>query len=133
MSAGICRIEGHEWGNFETSFAIANKCHFSRVIAADCFWMIEQHVSLVKSMLHFLSLRPDATVFAIAGFHTGRAKLAAFFDVAIQEGLRIEEIYEENNEGQRRQWLSKRDGGLEDHTERKKWLALARLKRNIVQ
>jgi len=133
LNAGVCGIEGHEWGNFKTSFAIANGHHFSRIIAADCFWMTEQHVSLAKSMLHFLSLRPEARVFAIAGFHTGRGKVAAFFDVAAQEGLQIEEIYEENNEGQRREWLIERDGGIEDHTNRKKWLVIARLKRNIAQ
>lgn len=80
-------------------------------------------------MLHFLTLDAAGRVFAIAGFHTGRAKLAAFFDVAEEEGLAMEEIYEEDAEGTRREWVKERDGGREDHTERKKWLVIARLKR----
>lgn len=54
--------------------------------------MPQVHQELVASMLYFLSEDPDARVFAIAGFHTGRAKLAGFFDVAIEMGLEIESM-----------------------------------------
>ena len=51
-------------------------------------------------MLHFLSAGdPDARVYAVGGFHTGRAKLAPFFDVAEQEGLEVEFIQEEDVTG----------------------------------
>lgn len=80
-------------------------------------------------MLHFLSDDPSARVFAVAGFHTGRANVAAFFDVAVQQGLEVEERYEEDVAGNRREWLSERDSGYEDHTERKRWLVIARLRR----
>ena len=123
------RVEGHEWGELNTDFATKSQHHFDCVLAADCFWMPGQHLNLVRSMLHFLTLDPCGRVFAIAGFHTGRQKLAGFFDIAVEEGLDIEEIYEENADGVRREWRKERDGGREDHNERKKWLVIAILRR----
>jgi nicotinamide N-methyltransferase len=111
-----CRVEGHAWGILDTPLAMENKHRFTRILAADCYWLSGQHENLVRSMLHFLSLEPTARVFVIAGFHTGRARLANFFEVA-------------DEHGKRREWLSERDNGCEDHTERKKWLVICRLKR----
>ena len=79
-------------------------------------------------MLHFL-MDPGGRVLAIAGFHTGRTKLASFFQIAEEEGLEVEEIYEEDAEGVRREWAKERDGGRENVTERKRWLVIAVLKR----
>lgn len=122
-------VEGHEWGVLDDVFASTHKAYFTRVIAADCFWMPWQHQNLARSMLHFLSNNPESTVLAIGGFHTGRAKLAAFFDVADDEGLQLEEIYEEDSNGVRRDWAKEVDGGRENVTERKRWLTIARLRR----
>lgn len=122
-------VQGHEWGELESEFASKFAGKFDRIIAADCLWMASQHLSLVQSMLHFLTHEESGRVFAIAGFHTGRAKLASFFKVAENEGLEIAEIYEEDVEGVRRQWANERDGGREDVTERKRWLVVAILKR----
>lgn len=122
-------VHGHEWGTLDDEFSVANSHRFDRILAADCYWMPGQHCNLARSMLNFLSLDPDARVLAIAGFHTGRAKLANFWDVAVEEGLAIELIYEEDASGQRREWAKERDGGRENPTERKKWLAIAVLKR----
>nr|POE88411.1 protein n-methyltransferase nnt1 [Quercus suber] len=124
------RVEGHEWGAFDTPFAKQNEHHFTRIIAADCYWMPDQHLNLVRSMGYFLTLESEARVFVVAGFHTGRTKLAAFFDVAVQEGFDIELIYEEDADGVRRPWVRDRDGGAEDHTGRNKWLIIARLCRS---
>jgi hypothetical protein len=77
-----CRVEGHAWGILDTPLAMENKHRFTRILAADCYWLSGQHENLVRSMLHFLSLEPTARVFVIAGFHTGRARLANFFEVA---------------------------------------------------
>lgn len=123
-----CLVYGHEWGVFEDD-AMQQKHQFTRILAADCYWMPSEHLNLVRSMLHFLTLDPAGRIFAVAGFHTGRSKLAAFFDCAVEEGLEVEEIYEEDDEGRRRDWERERDGGREDHTARKKWLVVARLKR----
>lgn len=122
-------VEGHEWSVLDSGFALQNQARFSRVLAADCFWMPWQHQNLARSMLHFLSHDPDSIVLAIGGFHTGRAKLAAFFEVAEEEGLCVEEIYEEDANGVRRPWVKEKDGGREDVTERKRWLTIARLRR----
>lgn len=123
-------VEGHQWGELSTPFATANAKQYTRVLAADCYWMAQEHENLARSMLHFLSRSPDATVFCIGGFHTGRAKIAAFFEEVIPgSGLEIEEIYEMDANGERREWLKERDGGRENIGERKKWLTLARLRR----
>ncbi|CAD0051087.1 unnamed protein product [Aureobasidium pullulans] len=102
-------------------------------MAADCFWMPWQHENLASSMLHFLSDDPEARVLAMGGFHTGRAKLAAFFDVASEKGLEVQEIYEEDDQGNRREWVKEKDGGRENVTERKKWLTIAILRRGEEQ
>lgn len=124
----LYRVEGHTWGELDDVID-EQEHHFQRIIAADCFWMPAEHSNLVRSMLHFLTLDPGGRIFAIAGFHTGRAKVAAFFDCAVEEGLEMEEIYEEDDQGFRREWAKERDGGREDHTLRKRWLVVARLKR----
>lgn len=123
------QIIGHEWGVLDDNFSKKNQYRFSRILAADCFWMPSQHLNIVRSMLHFLTHESDGRIFVVAGFHTGRARLAAFFDIAVEEGLQIEEIYEEDVEGKRREWLKERNGGKENVTERKRWLVVARLKR----
>jgi hypothetical protein len=79
-------------------------------------------------MLHFLSDEPSARIYCIAGFHTGRAKVALFFEEVVPEqGLEIEEIYEMDVTGQRRPWDKDRD----DMGERKRWLVLARIRRAV--
>ncbi|TKA30989.1 hypothetical protein B0A50_01957 [Salinomyces thailandicus] len=123
------RIDGHEWGDFQTNFATIHAHQFTRILAADCYWMPGQHENLVRSMLHFLTLGSEGQVLVVAGFHTGRRKLAAFFHVAVELGLVVEEIYEEDADGVRREWVTERDEGREDPTERKKWLVIARLRR----
>ncbi|KAF2172078.1 hypothetical protein M409DRAFT_62894 [Zasmidium cellare ATCC 36951] len=124
-------IQGYEWGDVTSPFAHANEHSFTRILAADCYWMPHEHENLVKSMLHMLSLEPSARIFSIAGFHTGRAKLALFFQEAVSQGLGVESIYEEDAEGNRREWMEERDGGTENVTERKRWLVIAILKRRL--
>ncbi|KAK3073957.1 hypothetical protein LTR53_004024 [Teratosphaeriaceae sp. CCFEE 6253] len=126
-------VEGHEWGELDTVSTRSHAHRFPRIMAADCYWMTGQHHNLVRSMLHFLSLDSSGRIFATAGFHTGRAKLAAFFEVAVAEGLEIEEIYEEDVAGVRRPWETERAGGREDVMERKRWLVIARLKRRLAK
>ena len=122
-------IQGHEWGTISDSFANSHTNYFTRIIAADCFWMPWQHRNLAQSMLNFLSHRDEARIWVIAGFHTGRAKLAPFFDVAVEEGLEVEAIWERDVDGLEREWRKERDGGLEDVTGRKRWLVIAVLRR----
>lgn len=123
-------MDGHTWGVFTDDFAESHAQAFTMVLAADCFWMPWAHQDLARSMLHFLSPQPHARVYAVAGFHTGRAKLAPFFDVIVEEGLEIEHIQEVDVLGNSRPWLPVRDGGAENVTERKRWLVIAILKRS---
>ena len=125
------RVEGHVWGELKSSFAGSYAHHFTHVFAADCLWMAHEHANLLKSMAHFLSFDPIARVHVIAGFHTGRAKVASFFlDVLTASKLMVESIWECDTEGTRRAWdpvLPEEGAG-----ERKKWLVIAILKREVV-
>lgn len=124
-------VEGHVWGSSNTAFEAAHAHKYTRILAADCLWMPHEHDSLARSMRHFLAHSPDARILCIAGFHTGRAKLAPFFEETVpQEGLEVEDIYEMKADGARRPWAKERDGGREDIGERKKWLVVARIRRS---
>ena len=68
----------------------------------------------------------SARACVVSGFHTGRAKMAGFFDVIGQVGLMIDRIWEEDINGQQRAWDRERE---DDQSERKRWLAIAVLKR----
>ncbi|KAH9873296.1 hypothetical protein J1614_005694 [Plenodomus biglobosus] len=62
--------------------------------------------------------------------HTGPANVVLFFEETLpQQGLEAEEIFEMYADGRRRPWAADRDGGLENVSERKKWLVLARIRR----
>jgi len=123
-------VLAHTWGDLESSFAVNNKGQYTRIIAADTLWLCSQHHNLARSMLHFLSQDPKSRVFVIAGFHTGRATLAHFFEEAIvQVGLTIEEIFEMDADGKRREWKS--SAAEESIGESKRWLVVARLMKEV--
>lgn len=140
----------HEWGVLENDeFAQENKGGFTRIIAADCLWMLHQHSNLVKTLLWFLSdgkgsdgqndIKEEGRVWVVAGFHTGRAIVANFFETAVAMGLEIESIYERDlNAGEeeeakeeqgevRRAWEPVRAG--EGPENRRRWCVIAVLKR----
>ena len=125
-------VRGHEWGVLTDDFAKTYANHFSRILCADCLWMDGEHYGLAQSMEHFLSHKDDARVWVIAGFHTGRAKLVAFFDIAAQAGLEAERIWERDADGNEREWVRERNGGKEDATGRNRWLVVAILRRKKV-
>ena len=118
-------IQGHEWGVITDDFSRAHANGFSIILSADCLWMPWEHLGLVQSMLHFLSYDEGARIWVTAGFHTGRAKLASFFDLVTETGLEVEEIWERDIDGHEREWVKERDGGREDISGRKKWLVVA--------
>lgn len=138
----------HEWGVLTDSFAQENRGRFSRIIAADCLWMKGQHENLVKTLLWFLTPAAAAEnndqdaegkVWIVAGFHTGRAIVASFFETAQRMGLEIEDIYERDlnaseadpkkaEHGEvRRAWVPVREG--EGPENRKRWCVIAVLRR----
>ena len=122
-------VEGHAWGELSTPPASGNQHAFDRVLAADCLWMPWQHDALRKSMSWFLKRDAEARVWIVAGFHTGREKVSAFFDgdelVAVD--LEVEAMWERDVEGVERAWASEREG--EDPRSMKRWLVVAILKR----
>ncbi|KAH0563537.1 hypothetical protein GP486_001893 [Trichoglossum hirsutum] len=116
-------VQGHAWGVCTDKFSTNAMGKFNVILAADVFWVPRQHRNLARSMLHFLSGGQPSKVFVVAGFHTGRANLARFFDVAVEEGLVVEVILERDAEGNERAWEEDRE--MEDVIERKKWLVIA--------
>ena len=122
-------VQGHEWGVLTDHFSKTHANHFSRILCADCLWMDGEHYGLAQSMEHFLSGGGEARVWVMAGFHTGRAKLVSFFDIAAQAGLETEHIWERDADGNEREWVRERGGREEDATGRNKWLVIAILKR----
>lgn len=125
-------VESHEWGVVQDEFSSGHAHYFTRILSADCLWISGQHHSLAKSMLHFLSFNTTARVWVVAGFHTGRANVTSFFQVAVEAGLEIEEIWERDINGVEREWIKERDDKtIEDFTERKKWLVVAILRRKV--
>ena len=104
---------------------------FSRIIAADCLWVSDRHVDLVRSMCSLLDYDTKSRVLVVAGLHTGRNVLSQFFRIAEEMGLYPDEdgIVENNLiDGKICKW---RDYEVEEDTvERKKWLVIAKLKRH---
>jgi nicotinamide N-methyltransferase len=126
-SIGEVSVQGHEWGIVTDGFSEENKESFDKLLVADCLWMPWQHRNLHKSIQWFLKKNGKAWV--VAGFHTGREKMRGFYEEgALKEaGLEIEKIWERNAEGYDRPWVN--DRGIEDVTERKRWLVIGILKR----
>ena len=83
-----------------------------KIIVADCLWMPSQHSNLANSISHFLAAHTGCCAIVVAGFHTGRAVVASFFDVATgihhsgvgASALRVAEIYEIDVDGRTRPW-----------------------------
>lgn len=124
---GQVAVEGHEWGALTDSFSQTHAAAFDVLLVADCLWMPHQHANLHLSIAHFLA--PAGRAWVVAGFHTGREKMRGFYDetALLKAGLEIERIWERNAEGWDREWVT--DRGVEDVTERKRWLVVGILKR----
>lgn len=95
--------------------------------------MRSQHENLVRTMQWFLA--PGGKVWVVAGFHTGRAIVAGFFETAVQNGFEIERIFErdlmaktEAGEEVRREWVTVREG--ESPENQRRWAVVAVLTRN---
>ena len=149
------QIQPHQWGHFPPPTTTAETRHgyhhYTRILAADCIWLVREHRNLIRSMKHFLCLHPTITtsaaheeqaegeIWIVAGFHTGRDKVVAFFDLLVEEeGLVLECIWERDVvDGKDRPWSRRgwrRDGEVEDEEEedvqeRKRWVVIAVVKR----
>ena len=121
------RVQGHEWGELDDEFSRKERGEFGRILIADCLWMPWEHEKLLRSISWFLA--QDGRAWVIAGFHTSRESMRGFFkgDTVKAAGLEVEKIWERNAEGAEREWVT--DRGIEDVTQRKRWLVVAILKR----
>ncbi|RPB24152.1 hypothetical protein L211DRAFT_838061 [Terfezia boudieri ATCC MYA-4762] len=132
-------VRGHKWGELDPAknntpvstadlLTMTHPPHsFTRIIVADCMWMAWQHANLCSSIAHFLD--PEhGEMLAIAGFHTGRAKVVNFFEECERAGLVLleESIVERDVDGGQREWCE--DRGIEDVVERKRWLIIGKFK-----
>lgn len=126
-------VEGHAWGALDTPLAQDGRHAYDRIFVCDCLWMPWQHANLRKSIAWFLKEggAPSSTpvCWVVAGFHTGRVKVAAFFNEAAlaADGLEVQRIWERDCNGEERPWTA--DRGIEDKSERKRWLVMAILQR----
>ncbi|KAH9909841.1 hypothetical protein F4778DRAFT_775755 [Xylariomycetidae sp. FL2044] len=113
----------------DKGLAAREKGSFDRVFVCDCLWMPWQHENLRRSIAWFMRDGDASRAWVVAGFHTGRAKVAAFFDAAglAGVGLEVESIWERDCGGVERDWCV--DRGIEDVGERKRWLVVGVLKR----
>lgn len=84
-----------------------------------------EHDRLAESMQHFLSPSISAQIWVTAGFHTGRKKVVAFFDIMHQKDFQLDQVWEQDVLGHERPWEPSR----EDTEGKGKWLVIARLKR----
>ncbi|KAL4881142.1 hypothetical protein BJY04DRAFT_218659 [Aspergillus karnatakaensis] len=122
-------VRPHEWGTLSSddSWAVSNKGSYTRIIAADCYWMRGRHANLVSTMKWFLA--PGGKIWTVAGFHSGRGVVVEFFKAAKAGGLVVERAWERDlnsdiGEGEiRREWVEEREGeGVEN---RRRWCIVA--------
>ena len=123
------KVGGHCWGEFDNELAKGFKNQFDRVYAADCLWMPWQHDNLRRSVAWFLKESEEARAWIVGAFHTGREKVALFFDEEklMEVGLEVETIWERDCDGVDREWDADRE--VEDISARKRWLVVGVLKR----
>jgi hypothetical protein len=127
---GAVQVEGHSWGDFPPSFTPHHHA-YDRVLVCDCLWMPWQHDNLAHSISYLLAETPTARAWVVGGFHTGRARMAGFFDGEFLRregvGLEVERIWERDCDGVERAWDA--EGEEDDPTVRKRWLVVAVLRR----
>ncbi|CAK7220700.1 hypothetical protein SBRCBS47491_004276 [Sporothrix bragantina] len=128
-STAVMSVDGHEWGIFDSDLALNGHHAYDRVFVCDCLWMPWEHDNLRKSIDWFMKKNDEARCWVVGAFHTGRHKTAAFFDEAALAAcdLEIEAIWERDCDNCERDWAV--DRGIEDVTERKRWLVVAIFRR----
>ena len=127
-----CTVIPHAWGTDTSALLPAADV----VLAADTLWDPALHGALLHTMCAVLMRNPGARAHVVAGLHTGRYALEAFFRAAEKAGLvpvcgasgaTEREI---GGEGRRREWDVGRIVGSEDEDERerRRWVVWSVLK-----
>jgi nicotinamide N-methyltransferase len=128
-----CTVVPHAWGTDPSALLHPAA---DVVIAADTLWDPAQHAALLRTICAVLARTPAARAHLVAGLHTGRYTLGAFFRAARAAGLVIVEATEREvrggNEDGRREWDVHRRAALggedEDERERRRWIVWGVLK-----
>ncbi|GAA5883257.1 hypothetical protein JCM16303_007332 [Sporobolomyces ruberrimus] len=130
----IC-IAGHSFGE-PTKSLVDLSPTYDTILVADCIWDCSLHEPLLDTLLSLLSASPSAVVHFTCGFHTGRAVVADFVDLARRRGIvamASQSPKEISVEGEVRMWKAPegaaRKGGLKDgrekQEERNRWTFVA--------
>ncbi|KAN0121252.1 hypothetical protein V8E52_003840 [Russula decolorans] len=133
-----CTVVPHAWGT-DPSALLPPPADI--VLAADTLWDPAQHVALLRTICAVLAHTPAARAHLVAGLHTGKYTLDAFFRAARAAGLVIVEATErevvgaeKEKDAGRREWDVERRlaaGGEdedEDERERRRWIVWSVLK-----
>ncbi len=122
-------VIGHEWGTTTDKLTQGHAYSFTRIIACDTLWLDGEHEALAKSMRHFLSPEPEARCWVVAGWHTGKRKVAGFFETAKKRARLVPEwIGEVDTDFRVREWKPLEEGDIEAEGERNRWMVVAVLK-----
>jgi nicotinamide N-methyltransferase len=129
-----CTVVPHAWGT-DPSALLPPPADI--VLAADTLWDPAQHAALLRTICTVLARTPAARAHLVAGLHTGKYTLDAFFKAARAAGLVIVEATEREvvggeKEAGRREWDVGRRlaAGSEDEDERERtrWIVWSVLK-----
>ena len=129
-----CTVVPHAWGT-DPSALLSPPADM--VLAADTLWDPAQHTALLQTICAVLTRTPAARVHLVAGLHTGKYTIDAFFRAARSAGLVVVEATEREVVGGekdacRREWdVGRRlaaGGADEDERERRRWIVWSVLK-----
>jgi nicotinamide N-methyltransferase len=133
-AAQNCTVVPHAWGT-DPSALLPPPADI--VLAADTLWDSAQHAALLRTICAVLARTPAARAHLVAGLHTGKYTLDAFFRAAraaglvIVEGTEREVVGGEKDAG-RREWDVGRPlaagGEDEEERERRRWVVWSVLK-----
>ncbi|KIY70592.1 hypothetical protein CYLTODRAFT_391905 [Cylindrobasidium torrendii FP15055 ss-10] len=125
---GNARAAAYGWGT-DTKVALGQR-KFDVVVAADTLWNSEFHALLVRTL--DMVLEDAGKVYLVAGLHTGRYTLDAFFKAVTKAGFAVESADEMRVDGgETRKWDATRPGA-DDDRERRRWVVWVVLKRSSI-
>jgi EEF1A N-terminal glycine/lysine methyltransferase len=127
-----CTVVPHAWGT-DPSALLPPPADI--VLASDTLWDAAQHAALLRTICAVLARTPTARAHLVAGLHTGRYTLDAFFRAARAVGLVVMEATEREvlggeKDAGRREWDVCRllAGSEDEERERRRWIVWGVLK-----
>ncbi|KAH8833119.1 hypothetical protein DL96DRAFT_1584836 [Flagelloscypha sp. PMI_526] len=136
---GNCRAVGYGWGTnpVPTLFSatadndLERQGFYDVIVGADTLWNPDFHSILLSSLCSCLRREATSRIHLVAGLHTGRYTLEAFFRLAEVRGFEIEKLVELESSGAgRRDWRVERADEGEEEQDRRRWVVWIVLKWN---